>query len=87
MLSDNARKLADEAKRKRMWLYDPGYKKWYSPEDFIHIYTFVDAKQDFLNTLQIKHPAEGVQAGFKKLTDLQLRVQEFSKAVMEYYRR
>jgi hypothetical protein len=31
MLTDKARKIADEAKSKGMWLYDPSYKKWYSP--------------------------------------------------------
>lgn len=86
MLSENARKLAQEAKNRGMWLYDPGYKKWYSPEDFMHIFNFADASNDFLKTLQIKHPNEGVQAGFKKLADLQSRLQEFSKVVIDYYR-
>lgn len=87
MLSENARKLAQDAKNKGMWLYDPGYKKWYSPEDFMHIYNFANADDDYLKTLQIKHPQEGIQAGFKKLDDIQARLREFSKAVIEYYRK
>ncbi len=87
MLSEDARKLADEAKRKRMWLYDPEYKKWYSPEDFKHIFTYANATQDFLNTIQVRHPEDGIQAGFKKLSGLQVKLQEFSKAVIDYYKK
>ncbi|MEO6868471.1 MAG: hypothetical protein ABI168_02430 [Ginsengibacter sp.] len=87
MLSQEAGKIADEAKRKGMWLYDPEYKKWYSPEDFRHIFTYANATDDFLKTIQVRHPEDGVQAGFKKLGNLHLRLQEFSKAVIDYYKK
>ncbi len=87
MLSENVRKLADEAKREGMWLYDPEYKRWYSPEDFKHIFTYANATQEFLKTIQVRHPEDGVQAGFKKLGSLQVKLQEFSKAVISYYKK
>jgi hypothetical protein len=58
MLTDKARKVADEAKSKGVWLYDPSYKKWYSPADFIHIF-YTDASHEFLQKLQLRHPCEG----------------------------
>ena len=78
MLTDKARKVADEAKSKGMWLYDPTYKKWYSPEDFKHIFHSADASDEFLEKLQIKHPSEGIQAEFQRLMDLHNKLKEFT---------
>ncbi|HLL43875.1 MAG TPA: hypothetical protein VK369_12095 [Segetibacter sp.] len=77
MLTDKARKIADEAKSKGMWLYDPSYKKWYSPEDFKHIFHFDNANGEFLKKLQLRHPSEGIKAGFQRLTDTQNKLQAF----------
>jgi hypothetical protein len=85
MLPERARKIAEEAKRKGMWLYDPEYKRWYSPGDFQHIFTYANAKDEFLDTLQIRHPSEGIQAGFQKVTQLQTKLQALCKMVMDYY--
>lgn len=87
MLSSNAQKIADEAKRKGMWIYDPSYRKWYSPEDFKHIYSYANAKDEFIKQLQIRHPREGVEAGFQRLTDLQNKLQAFILSVTEYYKK
>jgi hypothetical protein len=86
MLAERAKKMAEEARRKRMWLYDPKYKRWYSPEDFEHIFSYANATDEFLETLQVRHPAEGIAAGFKQLAQLQTRLQAFCKTVMEYYK-
>jgi hypothetical protein len=85
MLTDAAKKIAEEAKRKGMWLYEPKYRCWYSPEEFMHIYHYVDAKDEFLKTLQIRHPSEGIEAGFKRLAEVQVKLQGLIKMVMRYY--
>ncbi|MEO6639529.1 MAG: hypothetical protein ABIN25_14715 [Ginsengibacter sp.] len=87
MLSEEAKKIAEEAKRKGMWLYDPQYKKWYSPEDFRHIFTYANTTLDFLKAIQIRHPEEGMEAGFKTISLLQAKLQQFSKAILEYYKK
>lgn len=81
MLTDKARKIADEAKSKGMWLYDPSYKKWYSPEDFKHIFHYANAGYEFLKGLQLRYPAEGIEAGFQRLTDTQNKLQAFINLV------
>lgn len=86
MLTDKAKKIADEAKSKGMWLYDPSYEKWYSPEDFKHIFHYANASDEFLKGLQIRHPSEGIQAGFHRLMEIHHKLQEFTKLVMEYYK-
>jgi hypothetical protein len=58
-----------------MWIYSPLYKRWYSPEDFRHIFTYANTSEDFLNQLQIKHPNEGIEAGFKRLMEMQNKLQ------------
>ncbi len=87
MLADRARKIAEEAKHTGMWLYDPTYKKWYSPEDFQHIFHYANASDEFLDRLQIRHPSEGIQAGFQRITEIQNKLQAFAKLVMEYYKK
>ena len=81
MLTDRARKIADEAKSKGMGLYDPSFKKWYSPEDFKHIFHYANASEEFLQKLQLRHPSEGIQAGFQRLLDIQNKLQPFINLV------
>lgn len=87
MLTDEARKIAEEAKRRGMWLYDPTYKKWYSPEEFQHIFHYANASDELLKNLQIRHPSEGIQAGFQRLLDVHARLQAFTRMVLEYYKK
>ena len=87
MISFEAKELAAEAKRKEMWLFDPTYRKWYSPEDFLHIFQYANAPQDFLKQLQLRHPVEGVQAGFKRLNEIQSKLDAFSRSVIDYYKK
>jgi hypothetical protein len=87
-MDSRCQNIAQRAKSKGMWLYDPQYKKWYSPEDFLQIFGHYAAADDFFyNRLQIRHPNEGIQAGFKKLTDLNTRLQNFTNYVMNYYKK
>ena len=86
MLTDKARKIADEAKSKGMWLYDPSYKKWYSPEDLKHIFHYAHASNEFLQKLQLQHPSEGIQAGLQRLMDIHNKLQTFINIVMDYYK-
>jgi hypothetical protein len=54
MLTERARNIADEAKGKGVWLYGPLYKKWYSLEDFKHIFHYVNATDELLQRLQMR---------------------------------
>jgi hypothetical protein len=85
MLSPEAKKLAEEAKRQGKWLFDPSYRKWYSPEDFEHTFSYANADDKFLKQLQIKYPDEGIKAGFQQLIELQNKLQIFVLRVKEYY--
>jgi len=85
MLSAAAKTLAEEAKRRGVWLYDPSYRKWYSPEDFQHCFHYAKASTEFLQQLQLRHPAEGIEPGFKQLLALQTKLDAFTRAVMTYY--
>lgn len=87
MLREEARKMADEAKIRGMWLYDPQYKWWSSPEDFKHSFHYASCPDELLKRLQIRHPSEGIQAGFHRLAQVQSKLQLLIKAVMEYYKK
>ncbi len=86
MLSDKAKETANEVKRKGLWLYDPSYKHWYTPEEFTHIFHYANADDRFLDQLKIMHPLEGMEAGFKKLLDTQTKLNLFTKKVFDYYK-
>ena len=68
MLSEGARKIAEEAKAKGMWIYSPAYRKWYSPEEFKHIFSYANATEDFIKQLEIRDPLDGMNAGFQRLS-------------------
>jgi hypothetical protein len=54
--------IVKEAKNKGLWIYDPDYKKWYTPEDFQRLFgNTYDREFDHLfKRLQIRHPSEGI---------------------------
>jgi hypothetical protein len=87
MLSEVARKKADEAKARGMWLYDPQYKFWYSPEEFKHIFHFANCPDDLLERLQMRNPVDSVEVGFRQLMEIQRRLHVFAKRVMDYYKK
>jgi len=87
MLSAEAKRIAAEARNQGKWIYDHSYRKWYSPEDFEHIFSYANTSDEFIKQLQIMDPKEGLEAGFKRLMELQKRLQTFVLLVNEYYRR
>lgn len=34
-------KVAREASKRSLWIYKPEYKRWYTPEDFLHTFGHV----------------------------------------------
>jgi hypothetical protein len=86
MLTAAAKTIVEEASRSKMWIYEPAYRRWYTPEEFHHIFSYADASEEFVKTLQLRHPSEGVQAGFQKLLDLHGKLAIFTKKVIDYYK-
>jgi hypothetical protein len=87
VLREEARKIADNAKSKGLWLFDPTYNKWYSPEDFKHIYSYANANDERLQRLEMRQLCEGIEAGFKRLTEIHSKLEAFINFAMEYYKR
>ncbi len=87
MLTDKGKRIVEEAKQKKMWIYDSEYKRRYSPEEFSHVFHFANANDEWIAHLQIRHPTEGIQAGFKRLAEVHTKLQRFITQVMAYYNR
>lgn len=85
MLREKARKLIDEAKRKGLWLYEQSCNRWYTPEEFQHIFHYTNSKDYFFDTIQLRDPNEAIEAGFKKLNEVQEKLEWFVKKVNAYY--
>ena len=79
--------IAREARSANMWVYDPSTKTWYNPEDFFQQYGRVaTGYEKFLEQVQIKDPLEGIKAGYQRLIDLQVKLEAFTKRVVEHQR-
>jgi hypothetical protein len=87
MLTPAGEKIVKEAKSKGLWIYDPVYKKWYSPEDFQHIFYYANSSDELIDKLQVRHPVEGIEAGFKRLTEIQNKLQGLINLVVNYYKK
>jgi len=78
--------LCDEAKKRKLWIYDPEDNRWYSPEDYSDVivgYNHLPA--DHYKRVLMLHPSAGIEAGYEKIRLLQNRLELFSKQVVDYY--
>ena len=79
--------IAREALNKKLWIYDPSSKQWHSPEEFLTKYERVTSGNDqFLKQVELKCPFDGIMAAHQQINSIQMRLQEFSKRVIEYYK-
>jgi hypothetical protein len=81
------KEIATEAKNKKLWIYDPSTRAWYTPEEFLEKFgRILTGQEKFLSQVQILHPDEGVKGGFKRMLDLQIKMEDFVARVTRYYR-
>lgn len=81
------RTLAEHAKLKSLWLYDPTYKRWYSPTDFMK--AFGNSNQDlsqYLITIELRDPIEAIKQGHKAIQELQHKIHALTVRVFEYHK-
>jgi hypothetical protein len=79
-------KIAREATQRGLWIYEPNYKRWYTPEDFLHVFGHVKSYDaELYKKMQIRNPIEGINAGFKQIDDVYARLKVFSERVAKYY--
>ena len=79
--------LVREAHQKQFWLYDPKVKAWYSPEEFQEKFGRVaSGDEKWLATIQVRDPLEGINAGYLRLQDLEIKLKDFTAKVIQYYR-
>ncbi|MFB9843981.1 hypothetical protein [Mucilaginibacter ginsenosidivorans] len=79
--------FADEAKKRNAWLFDPPNKRWYNPEEFVTETKNLQSTDDIFNRVEIRHPIDGINAGYKQITMLYGKLQELTKRVFDYYSR
>lgn len=88
MPGKTAHSLAEEARRRRLWLYDPQYKRWYSPDDFVKSFGQSMQNHDsYFDSIQIKDPIEAILQGQKAIKDLQNKVHALTERVLEHLAR
>ena len=73
--------------RSFFWLYDPEVKAWYSPEEFEDKFGRVaSGNEKWLAKIQVRDPLEGIDAGYQRLQDLEIKLKDFTRKVIQYYR-
>jgi len=80
-----ARYIADAAIKNNAWLFDPSDKRWYDPEEFVNETRVLSSNDEIFNRIVIRHPIDGINAGYKQLSILYAKLQELSKRVFAYY--
>ena len=81
----SAQTLRDQAEAAGQWIYDPALKKWYTPKEFYEEYKLYFRDHPLFHKVKLRHPNDGIRAGFKQLTDLQARLIDFVSKVTSYY--
>ena len=80
-----ARYIADEAIKHNAWLFDPTAKRWYDPEEFVKETRTLPSKDEIFNRIEVRHPIDGINAGYKQISILYGKLQELTKRVFDYY--
>jgi hypothetical protein len=79
--------LVRDAHHKQFWLHDPKVKAWYSPEEFQEKFGRVaSGDEKWLATIQVRDQPEGINAGYLRLQDLEIKLKDFTTKVIQYYR-
>jgi hypothetical protein len=79
--------LSREALLNKQWLFDPGERTWYSPEELMDQYGRVGkGAEDLFNRLQIRDPLEAINEGYQKTDEIRKRLETFTLRVAEYYK-
>ncbi len=76
-----------KAKSKDLWIFDPADKEWYSPEEFkARFERWSIGTGKHFDRMQVRHPSDGLAAGYKILATQQNKLEGFAKRVIEYYK-
>jgi hypothetical protein len=81
----SAEKIKQQAEAAGKWIYDPNFKKWYTPDEFYTEFKLYYLDNPLFHRVKLRHPNDGITAGFKQLADLQSRLVDFTRKVVEYY--
>src|SRR5689334_772628 len=72
--------ISMEAKNRNHWIYDPSSKKWYTPEEFMELNErIVTGNEQYLSQVKIMDPLDGIKAGYVRLLDTQIKLEDFTK--------
>lgn len=83
----NCEDVAKEAMSRKMWVYDPTNKGWFTPEEFSSKFGRLSQGYEvFVQRVQIRDPRDGLNAGFRRLLDMQIKLEEFAKKMTDYYK-
>jgi hypothetical protein len=80
--------LVNQAVRTDRWLFDPSTKNWYTPPEFKDLFgRITSGNEKFLKQIQVRDPMDGIQAGKLRVQDLQIKLDDFTRKVIDYYRK
>ena len=81
------RDVMQEALQKKMWIYDPSHKEWYSPEEFNDKFgRITQGFEAFVAQVQVREPYEGVKAALQRLLDMQVKLDNYLVRIIDYYK-
>ena len=74
-------RIADEARKKNLWLFDPYDRSWLNPDEFEARYKWwIKGAEAVFARIQLKDPAEYLQKALKKIDEFTMRIVNYERA-------
>ncbi|MXV18000.1 hypothetical protein [Hufsiella ginkgonis] len=77
--------ILQKARMARQWIYDPKTHEWYSPDEFDKAFgKIMVGNETMLARVVIKHPNEGIEAGYKVVAKMQEKLNSLVQRVVKW---
>lgn len=84
---DQMRPIVQKAIKEGMWLWDTKFRRWLTPEEFYDLYERHETlNQDWLDSIEIRDPQEGLDAADQQVESIICRRKLFEKRILEYFK-
>jgi hypothetical protein len=76
-----------QALKESMWVFEPSSKRWFTPEEFMELYSRYDNLDvKWIKALQVRDPYDGLAAADQQVESISERRSIFEKRIIDYWK-
>ncbi|MBG6233515.1 hypothetical protein IWX76_000070 [Pedobacter sp. CAN_A7] len=84
---DLIRIVVNKANAKRLWIFEPKVKRWWTPEEFMSQYErFENLDPKWIENLQVRDPLEGIEAADVQIKSILDRKAILIQKIVDYWK-